>query len=91
MLKTSLTTTDLRQERSTLESLSEEDVNDRVHSLSMMQGGQSRVEDDVDERVEDDDLEVIFIGLAACSVHQERDVGLGRSDVLVGPLVNFFK
>jgi hypothetical protein len=81
----------LRQERSTLEALREEDVDYCVHGFGVMKSRESRVENDADERVEDDDLEVLLVRLSASRVHKQRDIGLGRSDMLVRSLINLLE
>lgn len=83
--------TNLRKERNAFETLSEEDVNDSIHSLGVVKSTESWIRDDSDERVEDDGLEVILVRLSSDGVHQQTDIGLSGSDMLVRTLVDLLE
>ena len=86
-----LDSTNLRKERNAFESLGEEDVNDSIHGLGVVKSAESWIRDDSDERVEDDGLEVILVRLPSDGVHQQTDIGLSGSDMLVRTLVDLLE
>jgi len=66
-------------------------VNDSVHGLGVVESTESWVRDDSDERVEDDGLEVILVRLSSDGVHQQTDIGLSSSDMLVRTFVDLLE